>query len=73
MIPERISEFAKEQGFELVEYIGEGKGFKCYEPVFRKGKVAFTGLPLFIMEDKSGNIRMSTPEEALQQIDECEF
>ncbi len=62
--------YAKAQGYESAEYIGEWRGYKCYEPIIAEGEIAFIGLPLLILEDKEGNIRMSTPEEAMQQIDE---
>ena len=67
-----VIDFAKKQGYETVEYLCEWRGFKCYEPIFAEDEVSFVGLPLLILEDKDGNIRMSTPEEAMQQMDESE-
>lgn len=72
MVQPSVNEFAKTQGYEKAEYLCEWRGFKCYEPVVAEGEVSFVGLPLLILEDEKGNIRMSTPEEALQQIDENE-
>ena len=71
MTDRSIIEFAKSQGYETAEYLGDWRGFKCYEPVFAEGEIAFTGLPLIILEDSSGSLRMSTPEEAMQQLREC--
>lgn len=65
-----INEFAKSQGYETAEYLCEWRGYKCYEPIIAEGEMSFVGLPLLILEDTKGNIRMSTPEEAMQQIDE---
>ena len=70
MVQASVDEFAKTQGYETAEYLGEWRGFKCYEPIVAESEVSFVGLPLLILEDEKGNIRMSTPEEALQQIDE---
>ena len=65
-----IISFAKAQGYETAEYRGEWREFKCYEPIFLEGKVAYTGLPVMILESKDGNLRMSTSEETFQFIDE---
>lgn len=70
MVQPSIDNFAKSQGYETAEYLCEWRGFKCYEPVITDGETSFVGLPLLILEDNEGNIRMSTPEEAMQQIDE---
>ena len=68
---EAIIEFAKENGYQTAAYLGEWRGFKCYEPIMSEGEISFIGLPLLILEDKEGNIRMSTPEESMQQLNEC--
>ena len=70
MVQPSIDRFAKRQGYATAEYLGEWRGFKCYEPILAEGDMSFVGLPLLILEDGSGNVRMSTPEEAMQQIDE---
>ena len=70
MLPPSINNFAKSLGYETAEYLCEWHGFKCYEPVLIEGELSFIGLPLLILEDSEGNIRMSTPEEAMQQIKE---
>ncbi len=70
MSSEDVIRFAKSQGYETAEYRGEWREFKCYEPVFLEGKVAFTGLPVLILESKDGNLRMTTSEEAFQFIEE---
>ena len=66
-----IIEFAKQHGYQNVVYLCKWRGFKCYEPIMSEGEISFIGLPLLILEDEDGNIRMSTPEESLQQLDEC--
>lgn len=70
-IQPEIDRFAKSQGYETAEYLCEWRGFKCYEPIIAEEEMTFVGLPLLILEDGDGNIRMSTPEEAMQQINEC--
>lgn len=70
MVQSSIDKFAKSQGYETAEYLCEWRNYKCYEPILADGEMSFIGLPLLILEDNEGNIRMSTPEEAMQQIDE---
>lgn len=70
MVQPSIDRFAKSQGYESAEYLCEWHGFRCYEPIVAEGKMSFVGLPLLILEDNAGNIRMSTHEEAIQQIEE---
>lgn len=70
MVQSSIDKFAKSQGYETAEYLCEWRGFKCYEPIVAEGEMSYVGLPLLVLEDGKGNIRMSTPEEAMQQIGE---
>lgn len=65
-----VDDFAKSQGYETAEYLCDWNGYKCYEPVIAEGEMSYIGLPLLILEDAEGNMRMSTPEEAMQQIEE---
>lgn len=67
-----VNEFAKKQGYQWAKYLCNWNGFKCYEPIISKNEVAYLGLPLLILEDADGNIRMSTPEEAMEQLSETE-
>lgn len=67
-----IEKFAKEQGYSKAEYLCEWREYACYEPIMGDGEEpSFIGLPLLILVDKSKKIRMSTPEEAMQQLREC--
>lgn len=68
----KINDYAQNHGYEKAEYLCEWNGFKCYEPIISEGEVSYIGLPLLILEDSDGNIRISTPEEAIKQIDETE-
>lgn len=68
MVRPEIVEFANNKGYETVKYLCEWDGFKCYSPVLSKGKSACIGLPVLILEDDEGNIRMSTTEEAFQVL-----
>ena len=67
---EAIIEFAKKNGYNSAEYLCEWNNYTCYEPIFKENAVSYIGLPLLILEDSEGNLRMSTPEEALEQIDD---
>ena len=67
-LKQKVQDFAKEQGYKKAVYLNDWNGYKCYEPIFDKKQPSFTGLPLIILVDKDNNIRMSTSDEALQQI-----
>lgn len=64
---ERVIEFARSQGYETALRLKNWKGFEVYEPIMKKDEVSYTGLPLLILV-KGDEIRMSTPEEALEQL-----
>lgn len=66
-----IIEFAEQNGYSGAVYLNEWRGYSCYEPTFFEDGVAHVGLPLIIMV-KGDEIRMSTPDEAMKHIDECE-
>lgn len=61
----QVNEFARKHGYEKAEYLKKWKGYRCYEPIMSKGKISFSGLPLLILV-KGDEIRMSTPEEAME-------
>jgi hypothetical protein len=63
----RIIAFAKQHGYDNAIYLGKWKGYDAYEPVFDGADVSFVGLP-FIILAKGDTVRMSTSEEALEQI-----
>jgi len=66
-----VIKFAKDQGYETAEPLGTWQGYDVYEPIYSKDGVSYIGYPLMIMV-KGDEIRMSTDEEALQQIDNLE-
>ncbi len=65
---QKIQNFAKQQGYQKAVYLNNWNGYKCYEPIFDETQPSYTGLPLIILVDEHNNIRMSTSEEAFQQI-----
>lgn len=66
-----IDKFAQQQGFDRAEYLCEWRGFQCYEPIVGEGgQPSFIGMPLLVLVDKKGNIRMSTAAESMQQLRE---
>ncbi len=67
-LDQRIQNFAKKQGYQKAVYIDDWNGYKCYEPVYDETLPSYTGLPYLILVDENGNIRMSTSDEAFQQI-----
>ncbi len=65
---EQVKEFVKQQGYDDALPIGKWKGFDAYEPVFDGEDTSFIGVPLLILV-KGDSIRMSTVEEAFEQLD----
>lgn len=65
----KVINFAKEQGYDGALYIGKWRDYDIYEPVFNGDDVSFVGIPLLILV-KGDNIRMSTVEEAFEQLKE---
>ena len=64
---QKVIEFAQSQGYETALRLKNWKGFEVYEPIMKKDEVSYTGLPLLILV-KGDEIRMSTPDEALEQL-----
>ena len=64
----QVKDFAKQQGYDDALSIGKWKGFDAYEPVFNGEEPSFIGVPLLILV-KGDSIRMSTVEEAFEQLD----
>lgn len=62
-----IKQFAKKYGYETVKKLKPWNGYECYEPVMDESEVAEIGPPLLILV-KGDVIRMSTVEEAYQQL-----
>ena len=60
----KVTEFAKEKGYDGVQYLKDWNGYACYEPII-SDSVLFIGLSLVIMV-KGDEIRMSTSDEAMK-------
>ena len=67
MKKEVIIQFAKQQGYDNVLYIGKWRGYDVYEPTFEGSGPHFVGPPLVILV-RGRSIRMSTVEESYEQI-----
>lgn len=67
----KIIKFAKRNGYDNALPLGRWREYEVYEPVFNGKEVAYVGPPLIILV-KGDEIRMSTPEEAYQQLDESD-
>lgn len=63
--------FAKKNGYETAKKLNNWNGYECYEPIMDSKKEAAIGPPLLILV-KGEKIRMSTPDEAYQQMDDTE-
>ena len=74
MSKDQIVAFAKENGYEDVAPLGKWKEYDAYEPIFKgatEENPAFIGQPLMILV-KGDEIRMSTVEEAYEQMMDAE-
>lgn len=60
----KIRKFARRQGYKGAKYLCKWNEYKVYEPYMSRFKNSYIGLPLVILKDKNGTIRMSTTEEA---------
>lgn len=65
-----VNNFARLNGYDSAKYLCDWNGYSCYEPIFSNNELSYVGLPLLILVSSNGEIRMSTPEEAMQQIDD---
>lgn len=68
-----IIKFAKEHGYNGAKYIGEWKEYKVYEPYIDEKNTSYSGLPLVILVNKNGEIRMSTSDEAMATSNDKSF
>ena len=68
MLHDDIVKFAKEQGYDNVKQLADWNGYEVYEPFLNAKALSIVGLPLLILV-KENIIRMSTCEEAFEQMD----
>lgn len=66
---EKIVTYAKSQGYKTVEYLQQWRDCDVYEPIYDEKEIAYIGLPLKILV-KGEEIRMTTPDEAFEFLDE---
>lgn len=74
MKKEQILKFAKDNGYDGILPLGKWKEYDAYEPTFagkEKDSFSCVGPPLMILV-KGEEIRMSTIEEAYEQISDAE-
>lgn len=74
MNKEKVIAFAKKNGYDDVFFLGKWREYDAYEPIFAgasEENPAFVGPPLLVLV-KDEEIRMSTEDEAYQQIEESE-
>lgn len=74
MKKKKILQFAKDNGYDGILPLGKWREYDAYEPTFAETKeepLSFVGPPLMILV-KGDEIRMSTVEEAYEQIAETE-
>ena len=67
----KVKQFAIKHGYKTVEKLAPWNGYEVYEPIMDEKETAFIGPPLLILV-KGDTIRMSTEEEAFQQMDDTE-
>ena len=67
----QVISFVQRNGYETVEKLNNWNGYECYEPIMDSKKETAVGPPLLILV-KGEKIRMSTPDEAFQQMDDTD-
>lgn len=65
----KVKKFAVENGYVDVVKLPKWRGYDVYEPIMSKKENALVGPPLIILVNGE-DIRMSTDEEAYQNLDE---
>ena len=63
-----IKDFAVENGYDDVKYIGEWKGYKVFNPIIKSDKPLCLGYPLKILK-KNDELRISSIPESLEILD----
>ena len=74
MSKKEIIAFAKKNGYDGVLPLGKWREYDAYEPTFNgatEEEPSFVGPPLMILV-KGEEIRMSTEEEAYEQLEEAD-
>jgi hypothetical protein len=71
MSQEDILKFAQKQGYDNIEYVEEWRGYQVYAPIFNSKEMLYIGLPYVILV-KDNEIRMSTPDESLERLDDID-
>jgi len=64
-----VISFAKSKGYETASFLNKWRGYDVYEPIMSEDIVTDTGPPLVILV-KDNRARISTPDEALEHLDE---
>lgn len=68
-----VTEFANKYGYNGAKYVGDWKEYKVYEPYMDEQQVSYIGLPMVILVNDKGEIRMSTSDEAMIIQDDKSF
>lgn len=67
MTTQDILTFGKNMGYDDLERVDNRRGFEVYQPVYPGKDIVYAGLP-FVILVKDDEIRLSTPEEALDRM-----
>ena len=65
---DKALEFAKNNNYETVEYLGKYENYFVYEPVSDVDLVSYTGLPNVILVNEE-EVRLSTYDETMALMD----
>lgn len=66
---EQVIKFAKQNGYEGVDYEFEWKGYDIYSLVYSYTEMCCIGIPTYILV-KDNEIRMATPQENKEIFEE---
>lgn len=67
-INKKAMKFAKENGYESVQYLGKYEKYFVYEPIMDVNNTSFIGLPTVILINDE-EVRMSNYDETMLLLD----
>lgn len=70
---DEINRFARQHGYDGAKYLYDWEKYNVYEPFINNEQLTYTGLPLVILVDNNGEIRMSSSDEAMAILDDKSF
>ncbi len=65
MRDDEVKMFALKSGYDDIKYIKNWRNYKVYEPISKKNRFNYIGVPYVILVNSHNKIRMSTTDECM--------